>query len=114
VCSDSSGCRRAFPNYRNEATGYGVVLADMAAGVMIGLHHHEANRGEPADESRTGLDIVTIAVPARSDLNAWAACFDHLGVADSGVIDTSDSVKYSVLTFRDPDNIQLGMLFMET
>jgi catechol 2,3-dioxygenase-like lactoylglutathione lyase family enzyme len=103
-----------FPHYGNEETGYAVVLADMTARIMIGLHHNVANRGEACDETRTGLDHVAIAVPARSDLDAWAAWLDHLGVPHSGVTDTADPVKFSVLVFRDPDNIQLEMFFMES
>jgi catechol 2,3-dioxygenase-like lactoylglutathione lyase family enzyme len=102
-----------FPHHGNEETGYAVVLADMAAGVMIGLHHHASNGGEPCDETRTGLDHVAIAVPARSDLDSWAAWFDSLGVPHSGVTDKAEPVKFSVLVFRDPDNIQLEMFFME-
>jgi hypothetical protein len=89
-----------FPHYGNEETGYAVVLADMAAVVMIGLHHHVANDGKPCDERRTGLDHVGIAVPARSDLDSWAAWLHHLGVPHSGVNDTADPMKYSVLVPR--------------
>ncbi|MGE3287410.1 MAG: VOC family protein [Pseudonocardia sp.] len=103
-----------FPHYGNEETGYAVVLADPAAGVMIGLHHNVANGGEPADETRTGLDHVGIAVPTREDLDSWAAWLDQLGIAHGGVNDTDDPVKYSVLVFRDPDNIQLELFFMDT
>src|SRR6476469_3550711 len=85
-----------FPHFGNEETGYAVVLADPATGVMIGLHH------------------IAIAVPARSDLDAWAAWLDHLDVPHAGVNDATDPVKYSVLVFRDPDNIQLELFFMET
>jgi hypothetical protein len=102
-----------FPHHGSEETGYAVVLADMAAGVMIGLHHHASNGGEPCDETRTGLDHVAIAVPARSDLDAWAAWLDSLSVSHSRVTDKADPVKFSVLVFRDPDNIQLEMFFME-
>jgi len=102
-----------FPHYGNEETGYAVVLADMAAGGMIGLHHNVANRGEPCDETRTGVDHVAIAVPVRSDLDAWASWLDHLGVKHAGVTDATDPVKYSVLAFRDPDNIQLEMFYMD-
>ena len=101
------------PHHGDEETGYVVVHADMAAGVMIGLNHHEANGGEPCDETRTGLDHVAIGVPARSDLDAWAAWLDSLRVPHSAVTDATDPVKFSVLVFRDPDNIQLEMFFME-
>jgi glyoxylase I family protein len=103
-----------FPHYGNEETGYAVVLAEPTSGVMIGLHHHAANGGEPCDERRTGLDHIAIAVPARSDLDAWATWLDHLGVPHGGVNETADPVKYSVLVFRDPDNIQLELFFAET
>ncbi len=101
-----------IPHYGNEESGYAVVLVDMAVGVMIGLHHNEANRGEPCDETRTGLDHIAIAVPSRSDLDAWASWLDHSGVPHSGVTDTSDPMEYSVLVFRDPDTIQLELFFM--
>ena len=68
---------------------------------MIGLHHNAANGGEPCDKGRTGLDHIAIAVPARSDLDSWAAWLDHLGVPHAGVNDATDPVKYSVLVFRD-------------
>ena len=103
-----------FPHFGNEETGYAVVLADPAARVMIGLHHNVANGGEPCDERRTGLDHIAIAVPAHSDLDAWAAWLDHLGIPHAGVNDATDPVKYSVLVFRDPDNIQLELFFMGT
>ena len=60
------------------------------------------------------LNHVAIAVPARSDLDARAAWLDRLGVPHGGVIDAADPVKYSVLVFRDPDNIQLELFFMES
>ena len=103
-----------FPHHGTEETGYAVVLADMAAGIMIGLHHNAANSGEACNETRTGLDHVAIAVPARSDLDGWAAWLDHLGVPHSDVTDATNPVEYSVLVFRDPDNIQLEMFFMDT
>jgi catechol-2,3-dioxygenase len=63
---------------------------------------------------RTGLDRIAIAVPARPDLDAWAAWLDHVGVPHAGVQDATDSVNYSVLIFRDPDNVQLELFFIET
>jgi Lactoylglutathione lyase and related lyases len=102
-----------FPHHGNEETGYAVLLMDAAAGIAIGLHHNEANRGEAFDETRTGLDHIGISVPNRSDLDSWAAWLDSLDVRHSGVTDTDDPVKYSVLVFRDPDNIQLELFYMD-
>jgi glyoxylase I family protein len=51
-------------------------------------------------------------VPGRADLDAWAAWLDSQGVPHSGVNDTDDSIPYSTLIFRDPDNIQLELFHM--
>jgi glyoxylase I family protein len=96
-----------FPHYGAEDSGYAVLLADPRSSVMIGLHHHDANLGEAFHESRTGLDHISFGVADRADLEAWASWLDELGIGHSGVIDTAKPVPYSVVVFRDPDNIQL-------
>lgn len=103
-----------FPHYKNEETGYAVLLMDAKSGIAIGLHHNIANDGRPFDESRTGLDHIGIAVPNRSGLDSWAAWLDAQKVPHSGVADTDDPIKYSVLVFRDPDNIQLELFYMDS
>jgi hypothetical protein len=40
---------------------------------------------------------------------AWAAWLDELGIEHSGVIDTDRPIPYSVVVFRDPDNVQLEL-----
>jgi glyoxylase I family protein len=101
-----------FPHYGDEEGGYAVLLLEPRSGVAIGLHHHEANPGEPFQESRTGLDHISFAVGDHSDLDAWASWLDELGIEHSGVIDTETPMPYSVLVFRDPDNIQLELFHM--
>lgn len=100
-----------FPHYGNEESGYAVLLMDPQSNIAVGLHHHASNDGQPCDESRTGLDHVGISVPNRSDLDSWASWLDAQNVPHSRVTDTDDPVKYSVLVFRDPDNIQLEMFY---
>lgn len=102
-----------FPHYGNEDTGYAVLLIDPAAKIAIGLHHNVGNDGQPFDETRTGLDHIGISVPNRSDLDSWASWLDAQNVPHSPVTDTDSPVKYSVLVFRDPDNIQLELFYME-
>jgi catechol 2,3-dioxygenase-like lactoylglutathione lyase family enzyme len=102
----------AFPHYGGEKSGYAVVLMEPRSGIAIGLHHHDGNPGQPFDESCTGLDHMSFAVAARADLDTWAGWLDSIGVANSGVVDTSDPVPYSVVVFRDPDNIQLELIYM--
>jgi catechol 2,3-dioxygenase-like lactoylglutathione lyase family enzyme len=102
-----------FPHYGDEESGYGILLMDLDAEIIIGLHHHVANDGRRFDEARTGLDHIGISVQNRSDLNSWVSWLDAQGVAHSGVTDADEPFKYSVLVFRDPDNIQLEMFCME-
>jgi glyoxylase I family protein len=52
---------------------YAVLLIEPRSGIAIGLHHHEANSGQPFDGSRTGLDHIAFKVADRADLDGWAA-----------------------------------------
>lgn len=101
-----------FPHYGAEAEGYAVLLMDPRSGIAIGLHHHDANPGQPFQESRTGLDHIAFGVAERADLDTWASWLNELGIENSGVIDTDIPVPYSVVVFRDPDNIQLELFHM--
>jgi len=103
-----------FPHHADAESGYGVVLLDPRTGICVGLHHHSGNTGEPADERRCGLDHMAFLVPSRADLDAWASWLDSLGIAHSGVNDTDDPMPYSALVFRDPDNVQLEIFYMDT
>jgi catechol 2,3-dioxygenase-like lactoylglutathione lyase family enzyme len=100
-----------FAHHEREDTGYAVLLVDPVSGLLIGLHHNEANDGEPFDEARTGLDHIGLRVPSRESLDAWASKLDDLGVPHSGVRDITDPTPFSTLVFRDPDNIQLEFIY---
>jgi glyoxylase I family protein len=102
-----------FPHFGGEDNGYGVVLLDPTTGLNVGLHHHPDNTGEPADERRCGLDHMAFRVPTRADLDAWASWLDSLGIAHSGAVDAVDPMPYSALVFRDPDNVQLEVFYMD-
>ena len=52
------------------------------------------------------LDHLEFLVDQRSDLDEWAARLDALGIVHSGVKEPSHT-QNAMLTFRDPDNIQL-------
>src|SRR5215468_396773 len=92
----------AFPHYGGEKGGYAVVLMEPRSGIVLGLHHHDTNPGQPFDERRTGLDHMSFSVAGRADLDAWAGWLDSLGVENSGVVDTGDPLPYSVVLFRIP------------
>ena len=102
----------AFPHHGGEEGGYAVVLMEPRSGIVLGLHHHDGNTGQLFDERRTGLDHMSFAVAGRADLDAWASWLDGLGIENSGVTDTDNPVPYSVVVFRDPDNIQLELIYM--
>jgi glyoxylase I family protein len=95
-----------FPHYGAEEGGYAVLLMDPRSGIAIGLHHHEANPGQPFQESRTGLDHISVGVADRASLDAWASWLDELGIEHSGVIDTDKPMPYSVLGARLPRSRQ--------
>lgn len=101
-----------IPHHGNEESGYAVLLADFSCGIIVGLQHNTRNDGQPFDEARTGLDHVSMSVPSRSHLESWAEWLDGSAVPHSEMTDIDDPIKYSVLVFRDPDNIQLEFIFM--
>jgi catechol 2,3-dioxygenase-like lactoylglutathione lyase family enzyme len=101
-----------FPHHGAEKDGYAVVLMEPRSGIVLGLHHHGGNPGQPFDERRTGLDHMSFAVAGRADLGVWASWLDSLGVENSGVVDADSPVPYSVVVFRDPDHIQLELIYM--
>jgi catechol 2,3-dioxygenase-like lactoylglutathione lyase family enzyme len=80
----------------------GVLTPD---GFFLGCQQHGATAdGDRFSEFRVGLDHVAFGCENRAAVEEWAAHLDDLGVEHSGIKD----VPYgSVLTFRDPDNIQL-------
>jgi len=75
--------------------------------MCIGLHIHPTNSGERFSEARTGLDHVSFLVPSRADLDHWQEHLREFGVPHSPI---SDQPGYSVLVFRDPDNVQLELM----
>jgi glyoxylase I family protein len=75
---------------------------------LVGLVERSDGDHSPFDERRIGLDHLALHVPQRSDLEAWVRHLDALGIAHSKI----KSVGYAdVVTFRDPDNIQLEVFW---
>ncbi|HEY2814464.1 MAG TPA: VOC family protein [Acidimicrobiales bacterium] len=83
-----------------------ICLTEPNSGFTLCLVGHASNDGDAFDETRTGLDHLEFLVTDAAELDAWAQRLDELGVAHSGVkrLDYTDN---AMLTFRDPDNIQL-------
>ena len=100
-----------FPHHEREETGYALLLIEPVSGLLIGLHHNEANEGERFDEARTGLDHIGLRVPTRESLDDWVTKLDGLGISHTGIRDITEPAPFSTLVFRDPDNIQLEFIY---
>lgn len=82
-----------------------VHLAEPRSGLGLCLVSHSEDPGT-FSEFRAGLDHLEFLVAQRSDLDTWASRLEELGVSHSGVKEPSYTAN-AMLTFRDPDNIQL-------
>jgi glyoxylase I family protein len=83
----------------------GVVM--IRGNLIMGLRPM-APAGDQFDPDRVGLDHLSFGVPSRQDLEQAAALFDEHGVTH-GVITRLPSFGIDVLSFQDPDGIQLEL-----
>lgn len=105
------GLQRQFdePHHRSDEGGYAVVLGTPDMSLNVGLDHHPANTGDGFDPTRTGLDHVCFQVSGTDALGAWATHLDQQGVSNSGVY-VMEGTPFSLVTFNDPDGIQLELI----
>lgn len=106
------GFQRAFVEPHNAGNGYAVVMNIPGTPVFMGLDKHEAHQGEPFEEHRTGLDHLAFGVERREDLDTWVERLDALGVARSPINEITEPFRAATLSFRDPDNIALELVWM--
>jgi glyoxylase I family protein len=83
-----------------------VALVEPTSRLILCLVGHEANDGERFSEFRTGLDHFELLVDRRDDLDEWVRRLDRLGIENSGIKEP-EYTGNAMLTFRDPDHIQL-------
>jgi catechol 2,3-dioxygenase-like lactoylglutathione lyase family enzyme len=83
-----------------------VALIEPETRLVLCFVGHEGNSGEPFSEFHTGLDHLEFLVDHREDLDEWAERLHRLGIPHSGV-KMLEYTQNAMLTFRDPDNIQL-------
>ena len=107
--SEVLGLSQLMEEKHPDGAGYGVVLGKPDWSMCVGVHTHPTNARERFSEARTGLDHVSFGVSSRAELDAWEARLTELGVEHSPICDRQG---YSVLVFRDPDNIQLEFISM--
>lgn len=59
--------------------------------------------------NQTGLDHISFGVAERTDLDAWTAWLDELGIEHSGIRAGDVPFAFATVVFRDPDNIQIEL-----
>ena len=72
-------------------------------GMIIGFGQHSKSEPQRFNEHTIGLDHAAFNVATRAELDGWKTRLEELGVDHSEIKDVAYG---SVLTFRDPDNIQ--------
>jgi catechol-2,3-dioxygenase len=82
------------------------VVLSHSSGLTIGLIQHEVQSSFEFDERNVGLDHLEFIVPEVEDVYKWAERLDEFEVPHSGVKEFEHTAGV-VVTFRDPDNIQL-------
>jgi glyoxylase I family protein len=80
------------------------VMMHPGSGWIMGVREYPARKDTAFDEFRTGLDHLAFGVSSRSELEAWETALRERGVTFTPITETPIG---SVITFRDPDNIQL-------
>jgi catechol 2,3-dioxygenase-like lactoylglutathione lyase family enzyme len=98
------GAPKAFDDVDEQQGWAKAGLRHPGSGLFINFTQHRGSAGEAFDERRTGLDHVAFRVADRAELEAWRARLEELGVEHSPIKEAGYG---DVLTFRDPDNIQL-------
>ena len=97
-------------HHGDDSPGFAILLRDAETNALVGVHQHEQPHDGPFDERRPGLDHMAWGVASRQELERWAQWLDTLGVEHSGITDITGQRSYSVIVFRDPDNIQLELI----
>jgi catechol 2,3-dioxygenase-like lactoylglutathione lyase family enzyme len=104
--SELLGMRQTYEHTSDDGSMRYICLREPISEFVLCVVGHKANPGDDFNEHQTGLDHLEFVVEQREDLDTWAARLDDMGVQHSGVKEF-DYTANSMLTFRDPDNIQL-------
>ena len=83
-----------------------IALVDSESQLVLCLVGHQEHSGDRFSEFHMGLDHLEFLVDRREDLDEWAKRLTQLGISHSGVKEP-EYTQNAMLTFRDPDNIQL-------
>jgi len=83
-----------------------IALIEPQTQLVLCLVGHGDNQGERFSELHNGLDHLEFLVDRREDLDEWLEKLNRLGIEHSGIKEP-EYTRNAMLTFRDPDNIQL-------
>jgi catechol 2,3-dioxygenase-like lactoylglutathione lyase family enzyme len=83
-----------------------IALVEPKSHFVLCLVGHREHSGERFSEFQTGLDHLEFLVDRLEDLHEWAERLHSLEIPHSGVKQPGYT-RNAMLTFRDPDNIQL-------
>lgn len=89
-----------------------VILRHPGTGLRVGLVEHRLSPNEPFDETRVGLDHLSLTVASRDELEAMQLRLQGLGAQQSPIAEGLAGAL--VVVFRDPDNVQLELVFRPT
>jgi len=82
----------------------------LAGRVAICLQEHAANRGDPFDPARTGLDHLAFHLGSYGELEEWRERLTDRGIAASPI----RRVMFGwIVEVRDPDDVQLELFAPE-
>jgi glyoxylase I family protein len=87
-----------------------ISLVEPKSRFVLCLVGHREHTGGRFSEFRTGLDHLEFLVDRKDELNEWEERLNRLQIANSGV-KQPEHTQNAMLTFRDPDNIQLEFLW---
>lgn len=104
--TDLLGMHQTYDHVSADGAMRYLCLIEPNSELVLCLVGHAANPGDEFSEFRSGLDHLEFLVADRSELWEWASRLDEMGVTHSGVKELDYSPN-AMLTFRDPDNIQL-------
>jgi catechol 2,3-dioxygenase-like lactoylglutathione lyase family enzyme len=90
-----------------------LIVMEHPSRMILGLWRHgESPVLDRFSEFRIGLDHIAFGVSTRDEIDDWAEYFASLGIDHSEPVDVG---QYGVvLTFRDPDNVQLEVYWRPT
>lgn len=84
---------------------YGGTIYQTPQGTLFGLRPVGSAEFDP---NVTGLDHVSFAVESRADLEAALTALDEAGIEHGEIIDLEDA-GLAILSFQDPDNINIEL-----